>query len=185
MGNLEAPLAQTTVPGEGPLAKEIEVTVEEDQEKVSQAEQEVFAPDEDECDQYLHHLQRLKAEFDNYRKRVQRERGELEDRVKGDFCKRLLPILDDLERALAHADDDRQGLPAGLGLVYKNLWLLLEGEGVTRVQAMGERFDPHVHEAIMVESKPSGQGGTITQEIQPGYMHKGRLLRPAKVKVSS
>jgi molecular chaperone GrpE len=171
--------------GECPLVKEIEVVVEESPDESAEVKDLGKELSTAECTEYIDHLQRMKAEFDNYRKRVERERAELEARAKGDLCKQLLPIIDDLERALAHADNNPKGLSAGLELVYKNLRLLLEREGVTRVHAVGERFDPHIHEAVMVESKPSGRGETVTEEIQRGYMHKGRLLRPAKVKVSS
>lgn len=166
------------------MAEEIEVIVEEEKEEAHRIEEQAEEPARDQLDECIQHLQRLKAEFDNYRKRVERERRELEDRVKGDFCKQLLPILDDLERALVHTAQSQEALSAGLQLVHKNLWLLLEREGLSRVPAVGQVFDPHIHEAVMVEPDHRGQGQLVTEEIQRGYLHKGRLLRPAKVKVS-
>jgi molecular chaperone GrpE len=166
------------------LAKDIEIVVEdledlrEPEEIQDEAEQDLSV------EGYIEHLQRLKAEFDNYRKRVERERGQLEDRITGDFCKKLLPILDDLERTFTHTKGSSEAMLAGIKLVYKNLLGLLEREGLSRIPALGEVFDPHIHEAVMVEADHSGQSEMVTEEIQRGYMHKGRLLRPAKVKVS-
>jgi molecular chaperone GrpE len=163
------------------LAKDIEIVVEDLEES---AEIQDKAENELDVEGYIEHLQRLKAEFDNYRKRVERERRQLEDRITGDFCKKLLPILDDLERTLTHTNGSSEALLAGIKLVYKNLWGQLAREGLTRIPAVGQAFDPYIHEAVMVEADHSGQSQIVTEEIQPGYMHKGRLLRPAKVKVS-
>jgi len=166
------------------LAEEIEIVVEDQEDLREPAERQAEAQENLSVEEYIEHLQRLKAEFDNYRKRVDRERGQLADRIAGDFCKKLLPILDDLERTLTHGEGGGEAMLAGIKLVHKNLWGLLEKEGLSRVPAVGEVFDPHIHEAVMVETDHRGQGEIVTEEIQPGYAHKGRLLRPAKVKVS-
>ncbi len=139
---------------------------------------------DDKCDEHIEHLQRLKAEFDNYRKRAQRERDELEDRAKGDVCGKLLPILDDLERAMTHPDVDREALRSGIELMHKNLKSILQTLGLATVPAHGQPFDPHVHEAVMVEEAPAVQSECVTNVLQTGYLFKGRLLRPAKVTVS-
>jgi molecular chaperone GrpE len=165
------------------LAEEIEIVVEDQEDLAETAESQAQADQELAVEGYIEHLQRLKAEFDNYRKRVERERGQLEDRITGDFCKKLLPILDDLERTLTHTRGSSEAMLTGIKLVYKNLWGLLEREGLSRIPAVGQAFDPHIHEAVMVEADHSGQSEIVAEEIQPGYMHRGRLLRPAKVKV--
>lgn len=164
------------------MVEEIEVVGEDEEDLRESAE--IQAEEEPTDQRYLEHLQRLKAEFDNYRKRVDRERAQLEDRITGDFCKKLLPILDNLERALTHTRGSSDAMLAGLELVRQNLWGLLEREGLSRVPAVGRAFDPHIHEAVMVEGDHSGQGEIVTEEIQGGYQYRGRLLRPAKVKVS-
>ncbi len=163
------------------MVQEIEVTVEEQEHEQEMAEAGKEKPT---IDQYIEHLQRLKAEFDNYRKRVAQEREQQADQMKGEFCRKLLPILDDLERALEHSDQDCQGMSTGIHLVYRNLWLLLEAEGLTRISTLGQQFDPYVHEAVMVETNHGDSGERVTEEIQRGYLYKGKLLRPAKVKVS-
>lgn len=165
------------------MAEEIEVIVEdaEAEEKTLEAERESEEPM---VDEYIEQLQRLQAEFDNYRKRVGREREHLADHIRADFCKQLLFILDDMERAQAHSDQNHAALRAGIELVYKNLTSLLERMGLSPVLALGKAFDPHVHEAVMVETDPSVKGEIVTEELQRGYLFKDNLLRPAKVKVS-
>lgn len=162
--------------------EEIEVIVEDGEEKKT-LETELESK-ELTIDEHIEQLQRLQAEFDNFRKRVRREREQLVDHVRGDFCKQLLSTLDDLERALAHSDQNHAALRTGVELVYKNLTSLLEKMGLSPVPALGEAFDPHVHEAVMVETDPSIQEEKVLQELQRGYLFKDALLRPAKVKVS-
>jgi molecular chaperone GrpE len=165
------------------LVEEIEVIVEDDdtEEKTREAQRESEEPTIDEC---IEQLQRLQAEFDNYRKRVGREREHLADHIRGDFCKQLLFILDDMDRALAHSDQNHAALRTGIELVYKSLTSLLEKMGLSSVPALGKAFDPYVHEAVMVETDPSVKGEIVTGELQRGYLFKENLLRPAKVKVS-
>lgn len=165
------------------MVEEIEVIVQDDEaeEKTLETQQELEKPT---IDEYIERLQRLQAEFDNYRKRVVREREHLADHIRGDFCKQLLFILDDMERALAHADQNHDALRTGIELVYKSLTCLLEKMGLSTVSALGKAFDPHVHEAVMVETDPSVTGDVVTEELQRGYLFKDNLLRPAKVKVS-
>jgi molecular chaperone GrpE len=165
------------------LAEEIEVIVS-DQEAVETTAEIDLENEESRAEQYFDQLRRLQAEFDNYRKRVQREREHLEDDILGDFFKRLLPFLDDLERALEHSDADQEGLRDGIELVYKNLKSLMETSGLSTITAEGSPFDPHFHEAVMVDTDPAIQGEQVTALLQPGYLFREKLLRPAKVKVS-
>jgi molecular chaperone GrpE len=136
-----------------------------------------------ERDEYLDALQRLKAEFDNYRKRVARDQQELAARAHERLVKELVPILDDLERALeAVAKHEEARLEEGVRLVHRSLADLLTREGLTEVETAG-RFDPHTQEALL--SQPSDEEeGSVIQVLQKGYKLGDRVLRPARVVIS-
>jgi molecular chaperone GrpE len=136
-----------------------------------------------ERDEYLDSLQRLKAEFDNYRKRVARDQQELVARAAERLVKELLPVLDDLERALEAATEHEEAkLEEGVRLVHRQLADALSKEGLTEIPTDG-RFDPHTQEALL--SQPSEEEeGTVLQVLQKGYMLGARVLRPARVVVS-
>jgi molecular chaperone GrpE len=136
-----------------------------------------------ERDEYLDALQRLKAEFDNYRKRVARDQQELAARSHERLVKELVPILDDLERALeAVAQHEEAQLEEGVRLVHRSLGDLLTREGLTEVETTG-KFDPHTQEALL--SQPSGEEeGSVIQVLQKGYKLGDRVLRPARVVIS-
>ena len=137
-----------------------------------------------ERDDYLDALQRLKAEFDNYRKRVAREQGDLIARASERLVKQLLPVVDDLERALeAAASHESAQLEDGVRLVHRALADSLAKEGLVEVDT-GGAFDPHTQEALL--SQPSEEPeGAVVQVIQKGYKLGDRVLRPARVVVSS
>lgn len=137
-----------------------------------------------ERDEYLDALQRLKAEFDNYRKRVARDQQELAARAHERLVKELVPILDDLERALeAVAQHEEAQLEEGVRLVHRSLGDLLTREGLTEVQTVG-KFDPHTQEALL--SQPSDEEeGSVIQVLQKGYSLGDRVLRPARVVISA
>ena len=131
-----------------------------------------------ERDEYLDALQRLKAEFDNYRKRVARDQQELAVRAHERLIREVLPVLDDLERALAHEGD----MEEGVRLIHRQLSESLAREGLTEVETDG-KFDPHTQEALL--SQPSDQEeGAVIQVLQKGYKLGDRVLRPARVVVS-
>ncbi|HKR02865.1 MAG TPA: nucleotide exchange factor GrpE [Pyrinomonadaceae bacterium] len=137
-------------------------------------------------------LARRQAEFDNYRKRVERERGESYNRMVGDVVSKLLPVLDNLRRALdaeeslqANESEEFRHFLHGVELIYKQLNGVLEGLGLQPVAALGERFDPHVHEAVVTEQTEEYEPDTVIQEIVPGYRLGEKLLRPAVVKVAT
>jgi molecular chaperone GrpE len=136
-----------------------------------------------ERDDYLDALQRLKAEFDNYRKRVARDQQELAARAHERLVKELVPILDDLERALdAVAKHEEARLEEGVRLVHRSLGDLLTREGLTEVETDG-KFDPHTQEALL--SQPSDEEeGSVIQVLQKGYKLGDRVLRPARVVIS-
>jgi molecular chaperone GrpE len=139
------------------------------------------------CDGYLDHLRRLQAEFDNYRKRVQRDAEQHRLRAAETVVESLLPVLDNMGRALEAAARHEEGqLIAGLELVAGQLHATLEGHGLDEVPVEpGTVFDPNVHEAVLAQASPDYEEGTVLQVLERGYLLHGRLLRPAKVIVSS
>ena len=130
-------------------------------------------------------LLRTAAEFDNYRKRVERERRELTDYAASDVLYDLLPIVDDLERALeATPNADAEIYRQGVDLILKQMHDLLRKRGVTPVEALGTDFDPNFHQAVMHDASAEHREGEVMQELRRGYMLRDRLLRPAMVKVA-
>ena len=128
-------------------------------------------------------LLRTAAEFDNYRKRMDRDRRDLADHAAGEAIKDLLPIIDNLERALqASAQDDP--LRKGVELIHKQMVEMLRKRGVTPIEALGADFDPNVHEAVTHEESDQHREGEVMEELQRGYKVGERLLRPSMVKVA-
>ena len=129
-------------------------------------------------------LLRTAAEFDNYRKRMDKERRDLAEYTAGEAIKDLLPIIDNLERALqAPAQDDP--LRKGVELIHKQMLEILRRRGVTPIEALGADFDPNVHEAVTQEESAQHREGEVMEELQRGYKVGDRLLRPAMVKVAT
>jgi molecular chaperone GrpE len=138
-----------------------------------------------ERDDYYDRLLRKTAEFDNYRKRVERERREMAQAVAGDVLETLLPVVDDFERALqVEAGADVAAHRKGVELIYRQLQDLLTRRGVTPIDALGRPFDPRFHQAITYEPSPGRADGEVAEEVRRGYMLGDRLLRPAMVKVA-
>jgi molecular chaperone GrpE len=137
-------------------------------------------------------LRRRQADFDNYRKRVDRERSETYNRVVADVATKLLPVLDNLKRALeaessvesSESDEFRHFL-SGVDLIYKQLNGVLDALGVKPIAAVGEPFDPHIHEAVVTEATDDYEPDTVMQEIVAGYRLGDKLIRPALVKVAT
>jgi len=137
-------------------------------------------------------LTRRQADFENYRKRVERERSETYNRVNADVATKLLPVLDNLKRALeaessvesSESDEFRHFL-SGVDLIYKQLNGVLEAMGVKPVPAVGEQFDPHIHEAVVTEATDDYEPDTVMQEMVTGYRLGDKLIRPALVKVAT
>jgi len=141
---------------------------------------------QDERDRYYDLLLRKTAEFDNYRKRTEKERREHTDRVTGDLLLEVLPIIDDLERALrAEAGAEQaDAYRTGVELIYKQLLDLLKRRAVRAVETVGQDFDPHRHQAVTTEARDGARDGEILEEFRRGYLISERLLRPAMVKVA-
>jgi molecular chaperone GrpE len=141
-----------------------------------------------ERDDYRDRLLRTSAEFDNYRKRVERERRELSEFASSELIKDVLPFVDDLERALAvapGADVSVAGYRAGVELIQRQLLEMLRKRGVTPIEALGQDFDPHVHQAVATEASDAHREGEVVAELRRGYKIGDRLLRPAMVKVAT
>ncbi len=129
---------------------------------------------------------RQAAELENYKRRTEREKADFFKRANEGLVKDLLPVLDNLERALAHAQEnaDLHSLLEGMELVHSELLKTLERHGLETVDALGQPFDPDVHEAMMQQDNPEVDENTVISEMQRGYLFQGRLLRPAMVVVS-
>ncbi|HVL65859.1 MAG TPA: nucleotide exchange factor GrpE [Vicinamibacterales bacterium] len=139
-----------------------------------------------ERDEFKDLLLRKSAEFDNYRKRVDRDRQALSDSITAGVLEELLPLVDDLERAL-QADPGAEGAEAyrrGVELIHRQLSEILRKRGVTPIQALGADFDPYYHQAVAYESSEGRRDGEIIEEFRRGYMLGDRLLRPSMVKVA-
>jgi molecular chaperone GrpE len=130
-------------------------------------------------------LLRTAAEFDNYRKRVDRDRRDQADAAKADAVEELLPIIDNLERALeAPVGTDVEGYRKGVELVHQQMMDLLRRRGVKPIESVGADFDPRIHEAVAHEASANHREGEVMEELRRGYMLGERLLRPAMVKVA-
>jgi len=133
---------------------------------------------------YLEDLKRLKAEFENYRKRMVKEQTAMIERASSAVVERLLPILDNFELALMAADrtKDYESMVRGVEMVYGELLEVLKREGLERIESLNRPFDPELHEAVM-HAEGEGDEIVVLDEMRPGYKLGGRVIRPAMVKV--
>ena len=138
-----------------------------------------------ERDEYLDLARRAQADFENYRKRAAREAAAAGERAKSGLVRELLPIVDNLERALASAGDGEQHLAEGVLLVHSELVAVLERNGVQQFDPAGERFDPAEHEALSMREQDGAESGVVLDVVEKGYRANGTILRPARVVVSS
>ena len=168
---------ESTVTAPEASATQPELSADDLQQRMQQIEQESASYK----DQYL----RATAELRNYRRRVEQERADLIRNAGAGVLMKLLPILDDLDLAMAHVPEEVAASPwfNGLKLVQTKLQTVLEGEGVKPIEALGTPFDPNVHEAVMHEPAGDELAGKVTAELRRGYTLHGRVIRPAMVKV--
>ncbi len=138
------------------------------------------------ANEYLDGWQRARAEFANYKKRVDREQANLHQTTAANIMKRYLEILDDLDRALRNRPQEAEDAKwaAGIELIYRKLLALLESEGITVMDADGKFFDPNLHEGISQEESSEHESGQIIEVVKNGYMMGDRVLRPALVRVA-
>jgi molecular chaperone GrpE len=168
----------------GDVVVEGELLDETDTEIVIDAGGDALARLTAERDEYLAHLQRTQAEFDNYRKRMLRDQTAHLERATAGLIEQLLPVLDAFELALNSAGTDADRLRKGVELVYGELLGALEKAGLERIEALGKPFDPEEHEAVMHVEGEGGDPG-VRDVVRAGYRLKGRVLRPAMVKVAT
>lgn len=138
------------------------------------------------ADEYLEGWQRARAEFSNYKKRMEREQSGMRSRIGGDILLRVLAVVDDLERALKDkpTKGDAGAWAEGIDLIYKKMQMILESEGVKEIEAEGDLFNPQLHEAISHEDSEEHESGEVIDVVQKGYVIADRVLRPAMVRVA-
>ena len=127
-------------------------------------------------------LQRTQAEFENYKKRVDKDKAEFVKYAKGEIIQKILPTLDTFEIAFK-STSDKEKFVKGIEMVYAQLFSLLEAEGLKKIESDGKKFDPYLHE-VMLKEKSDKEDGIILEELQKGYMLNDKVLRHTKVKVS-
>lgn len=128
---------------------------------------------------------RLQADFSNYKKRVEKEKQDIFKSASSRIITSILPVLDDLDRALAHSDDTaKAGLSSGLALIAKSLNEILAKEGLEYIDVKDAEFNPNIHHAVMMEEVEGVESGKVIQEVQKGYKVNGKVVRPSMVKVS-
>ncbi len=135
-------------------------------------------------DAHYERLLRVTAEFDNYRRRTERERRELIEQAAGDLLGDLLPVVDDLERALDAETQDGDAYRRGVEIIHKQLLDVMARRGVAPIEAVGADFDPALHQAVVHEPSDGHRDGEVVEELRRGYTLRQRLLRPSMVKVA-
>lgn len=164
---------------------EVEI-LEEEQENQEEQEDTEKAQLKQEKDEAEQRLVRLQADYDNFRRRTQKERENDMKYRSQDLINELLPVLDNFERALQVEvnDDSAQNFVEGMNMVYRQLKDALTKEGVEEIPAQGEPFDPHMHQAVMQVEDENYDSNVVVEELQKGYKLKDRVIRPAMVKVN-
>lgn len=189
MSEKEATQAQENAE-EKAVEKDSEAVEPDNREQVSQeGSLEEGTPEEDfkaKAEEAENKYLRLRADFDNYRRRIQKE-GEAKEKYRAQsLITNILPALDNFERALnIEASDDQTGsLLKGMQMVHSSLLDALKGEGLEVIEAVGQSFDPHLHQAVMQVSEEDVESNTVVEEFQKGYRLKDRVIRPSMVKVN-
>lgn len=144
--------------------------------------QKALAEEKEKAESYLANWQRCQADLANYKKRAEQDRAEIIECANSALICNMLPVLDDLERAFASvpADLDESNWTEGIRLIYNKLRAILEAQGLSRIEARGEPFDPRLHEAVMQQE---GEEGLVVQETQKGYKFRDKVIRPSLVVV--
>jgi len=139
-----------------------------------------------EAENYYDQLLRLRADFDNYRKRVEKEFKEVSKYGKSDIIVKLLPVVDNFEKAIATMESvkENKSIIEGISLIYRDLLDTMGKEGLKKIESAGKPFDPNLHHAIMMKDTESGEEGMVIEEMQAGYTFEDRVIRPAMVVVT-
>ena len=165
-------------------APEVEETITPEVEVIEEASEEASHQAEDKAAEYLDRWQRLMAEFDNYRKRSEKEKSDTYDYAVSNTVAELLPVIDNFERALKVESQDKN-LFAGVEMIYKQMMGLLEKLHVSPIDAVGKEFDPNLHNAVMhIEDENLGEN-MVAEELQKGYLYKEKVIRHSLVKVAN
>ena len=130
-------------------------------------------------------LKRLQADFENFRRRTSKEREEIGNVVTQELLKNLLPIVDNFDRAMATEQQDGEAFKKGVEMIYTQLGETLKNVGLEPIETEGQKFDPNFHQAVMRVENPDLDDDTIAQELQKGYIVKGKVIRPSMVQVVS
>ncbi|MGZ4913683.1 MAG: nucleotide exchange factor GrpE [Halobacteriota archaeon] len=176
----------TLLEGEWPIQKDddqelIEVTIPPEEANLIEELDKVKQQNEE----YLSRLQRLQADFENFKRRTKASNEEFSKYASFDLIEELLSVSDNLERAAeAFGAEDVEGTSQGIRLIYKQFCGILSKAGVTKVKSVGEQFDPRVHEAVMSVSYADRPDNMVVEEIQKGYRLYDKVIRPSKVKVN-
>jgi molecular chaperone GrpE len=171
-------------------AEALDEPEEADAEAAAEIEEDAIAADLEkaraEAESYLDDLRRLQADFDNYRKRTLREQTARAASASQALVARLLPVLDNFELAVSSAEQSRDfdRMLKGVEMVFGELREVLEGEGLVRIEAEGKPFDPERHEAVIAVEEEGTEPGTVVDIVRTGYELRGKVLRPAMVKVA-
>ena len=185
------------------MKKEIDKAEKEDQQEAQVVEQETLTADEvttevnseietlkaeleqsqKDVSENAYRVKRLQADFDNFRRRTRQEKEELSTFVAQGLIKDLLPLLDNLERAISVETADETSLREGVSMIYKQFLAALEKNGLESIKAVGEKFDPNFHQAIMRVEDADKEDDIVAEELQKGYSVHGRVIRPSMVKV--
>ncbi len=168
-----------------PVPEEEPATSVAEEAEPSDGEEDPLALAQRERDEYLDLARRTQADFENYRKRAAREAAAAGERARSGLVRELLPVVDNLERALKSAGDGEQHLAEGVRLVHSELIAVLERQGVEQFDPAGERFDPTEHEALSMRDQDGAESGLVLDVVEKGYRTNGNVLRPARVVVSA
>ena len=178
----EAPGAEPTAASDNGAAAEAPA---QEQGLTPEALQEQLAQQRQKTEEYVDHLQRLQAEFQNYRRRLMQEKSEAVSRGKEDVLRALVPVLANFRLALQHADQDANAVRQGVQMIWQQLEGLLRDQGVEPIPTIGQVFDPAYHEVLStVPATAETPANTIVTEVKAGYRIDGRLLAPAQVIVA-
>lgn len=179
----DAPASETPA-SDAPAAETDNASIEHEQGQV--VTQEKYDAVQVQAQEYLEGWQRARAEFANYKKRVEREMKDSHSSAAGAVLKDMLPVIDDLERAMNNVPEDLQGNAwiGGVTMIQRKLNKILENYQVTVLDPTGEPFDPNLHEAIGMENSDDVESGHVTTTMQKGYVQGERVLRPALVRVA-
>ncbi len=135
---------------------------------------------------YLNQIKRTQADFENYRKRIEKEREDVAIEGKGKLLCEMIAVADDLDRSIAASkkNHDAQSLSKGVDMVHKKLMSILAKEGIEKIECSGKQFDPRLHEAVAVRESKDIKDNTVIEELEKGYVFRNKVLRPAKVRVA-